>query len=161
MSEILEICASLPTQTFKAGEALIVEGSVDNRLFFLVSGSVSILKGTEEVARVSDAGAIFGEMSMLLDIPSSATVLALTDVVVHCAEDGETFLAENPRVPLHMARMLAQRLFNATAYIADIKAQFADRTDHFALMDKILDELMHQQQKERRAGSAAKDDPRL
>ena len=161
MSELLEICASLPSKTYTAGEALITEGSVDSRLFFLVSGTVSILKGEEEVARVSDVGAIFGEMSMLLDIPSSATVLALTDLEVLCAEDGETFLSQNPRVPLFMARMLAQRLFNSTAYIADIKSQFADRSDHFALMDKILDELMHQQQKERRAGSAVKDDPRL
>ena len=154
--------SDLPRKTFGEGDILIAEGQHDDRLFLLASGVVSIRKGMEEVARIADRGAIFGEMSMLLDMPSSATVLALSNVEVLVAEDAASFVAANPEVPLQMAQMLAHRLFNATAYLADIKAQFSDRTDHFAMMDKILDELMHQQHRKAQRGAVSDaDDPRL
>ena len=40
---------------------------------------------------------------------------------------------------LHTARILARRLHAATAYLADVKTQFADQKNHFAMMDRILD----------------------
>ena len=60
-----------------------------------------------------------------------------------------------------MARTLAQRLYHATGYLADLKAQFADRSDHFGMMDEILDELLQQQSKERARPESPSDDPRL
>lgn len=160
MQEILDACSGLPEAQFATGERLIEEGGAAGRLYVLISGEVIVLKGETEVARVSSPGALFGEMSALLDLPYSATVQALGPVRAHMSENAGRFIAANPAVALHTARLLAQRLHAATAYLADVKAQFADQKNHFAMMDRILDRLMQRQAArapEPRTGS----DPRL
>ena len=49
------------------------------------------------MATISDAGAVFGEMSVLLDLPHTATVRARTPVVVRAPEDATAFLRQHPR----------------------------------------------------------------
>ena len=100
-----------------------------------------MLKGETEVARISDPGSVFGEMSALLDLPYSASVRAVGPVRAHRSDNAAEFIAANPAVALHTARILAQRLHAATAYLADVKSQFADQKNHFAMMDRILDSL--------------------
>jgi CRP-like cAMP-binding protein len=160
MQAILDACSGLPQAEFAEGEWLIREGASGGRLHVLVAGEVVVLKGDTEVTRISDPGAVFGEMSALLDLPYSASVRALGPVRVRLAEDGAGFLAANPAVALHTARILARRLHAATAYLADLKAQFADQKNHFAMMDRILDTLIERQSS--RAPQPGKEaDPRL
>ncbi|MDJ0858037.1 MAG: cyclic nucleotide-binding domain-containing protein [Dinoroseobacter sp.] len=161
MSSVLAACAALPELSFEPGTPLISEGKPVSRLFILVSGRVSVRKGDKEVARISDEGAIFGEMSALLDIPASASVIALDDVRALCAEDGAALIEANHQLAIHTARTLAKRLYHATAYLADCKTQFADRSDHFGIMDQILDELLQQQRAEPADTSEDRNDPRL
>ncbi|MFO1210152.1 MAG: cyclic nucleotide-binding domain-containing protein [Amaricoccus sp.] len=160
MSAILDLCAGLPEVGFASGDVLIDEGGRTGRLFFLVSGEVTVLKGETEVARVSEPGAVFGEMSALLGMPYSASVRAVGPVRVRLSTDAEAFIAANPEVALHTARILARRLHAATAYLADVKAQFADQKNHFAMMDRILESLL-QQQAARTPKPSARADPRL
>ena len=160
MQEILDACSSLPDVAFEAGDLLIREGGAAGRLFVLVSGEVAVLKGETEVARIATPGAVFGEISALLDMPYSASVLAVGPVTARCSEDAARFIAANPAVALHTARILAQRLHAATAYLADVKAQFADQKNHFAMMDRILDQLM-QRQMPRPPQARVRSDPRL
>lgn len=161
MSSILNSCAALPEKTFAPGAALISQGEPVSRLFILVSGRVSVRKGDHEVAKISEEGAIFGEMSALLGTPASASVVALEDVRVLCAENGKALIEENHQLAIHAARTLAQRLYHATAYLADCKTQFSDRSDHFGIMDQILDELLQQQPSTSADTSADANDPRL
>ena len=126
----------------------------------LLAGEVAVLKGETEVARVSTPGAVFGEISALLDMPYSASVRAVGPVRARLSEDAAGFIAANPAVALHTARILAQRLHAATAYLADVKAQFADQNNHFAMMDRILDQLM-QRQAARAPQPRVRSDPRL
>ena len=161
MSEILSACLELPLVTYKAGETIIIEGSEEDLLYFLVSGSVAVMKGDKEVARTSVPGAIFGEMAALLDTPASASVVALNDCELRYCDSAKSYIEANPAVAIHSARTLAQRLYYATAYLADLKAQFADRSDHFGMMDTILDELLQQQRKPPAQVSERADDPRL
>ncbi len=163
MQEILEICAGLPEVRFAADDWLIREAAPAGKLFVLISGEVVVMKGETEVARISDPGAIFGEMSALLDMPYSASVRAVGPVRTRVSENAAEFIASNPAVALHTARILARRLHAATAYLADVKAQFADQKNHFAMVDRILESLM-QRQASRTAGSAepgVRSDPRL
>jgi CRP-like cAMP-binding protein len=160
MLEIPEAYSGLPEAHFASDDCLIQEGRPGGKLYVLISGEVVVLKGETEVARVSDPGSIFGEMSALLDLPYSATVRAIGPVRAHLSENAAEFIAANPAVALHTARILAQRLHAATAYLADVKSQFADQKNHFAMMDRILDTLM-QRQASRVPQATAKPDPRL
>src|SRR4051812_21560268 len=145
MQDILDACSSLPEARFAGGDWLIREGGPGGTLFVLISGEVVVLKGETEISRIADPGAVFGEISALLGISSSASVRAVGPVRAHQAENPMAFIASNPAIALHTARILAQRLNAATAYLADVKLQFADQENHFALMDRILDALMQRQ----------------
>ena len=160
MQEILDVCSSLPEVAFAAGDTLIAEGGPGGALFVLVAGELVVLKGETEVARVAQPGAIFGEISALLGIPYSASVVAVGPVRARMSRDAAGFIAANPAMALHCARLLAQRLHAATAYLADVKAQFADQKNHFAMMDRILDQLM-QRPATRAPQVTARSDPRL
>lgn len=160
---ILSHCSNYPVREFAAGEVLLEEGRSGTELFVLVEGKVAVMRGAVEVARVSDPGALFGEMSVLLQRPFSASVVAKSDVRAHHVADASVFLSSSPAVALHCARLLAQRLQDATTYLADFKAQFADRNDHFGMVDEILDSLINQQWDEKGGGKerGASGDGRL
>ena len=80
-----------------------MEGSPGGKLFVLISGEVVVLKGQTEVARISDPGSVFGEISALLDMPYSASVRATGPVRARLSEDAAGFIAANPAVALHTA----------------------------------------------------------
>ncbi len=162
MPPILDICADLEEARFAPGESLIAEGAVKPPLFVLLEGRVSVRKGETEIVRVAEPGALFGEISALLGSPATASVVARTAVRARMAPDGAACLAARPELALHAARILAGRLTRATAYISDLKAQFADRSDHFGLVDRVLDTLLQQQQVQGVRPPGRKDeDPRL
>lgn len=160
MSEILTHCGALKEVTFAEGEVLLAEGGLPERMYILAEGTVAVTKNGVEVARIADAGALFGEMSVLLGLPASATVTALSPVRVRLCDDPLAFIRANPEVALHTARLLAARLHNATTYLADLKLQFQDRSDHFSMMDEILGAMV-EQQTPTRTTTERRDDPRL
>jgi CRP/FNR family transcriptional regulator, cyclic AMP receptor protein len=69
--------AALPLSTYQAGETVIADGSRTGRLLILKKGTVAILKEGTEIAKVAEPGAVFGELSVLLDQPHAADVRAL------------------------------------------------------------------------------------
>ena len=56
---------------------LLDEGTRSGKLYILIEGEVQILRGDVEVATVSEPGSVFGEMSILLDVPHTASVKTL------------------------------------------------------------------------------------
>ena len=87
--------ASLPLVTYQPGETVIVEGSTTGRLLILKKGNVAIVKDDTEVATVAEPGAVFGELSVLLDQPHAADVHALEASQFHIA-NATALLAQNP-----------------------------------------------------------------
>lgn len=158
---ILAAVREYPEIAFAAGEILIREGTVSPPLFVLLSGTVGIYRGDVRVNRTSVGGALFGEMSILLDIPSTATVVAETPVFAARIDNSLAFLAERPEVALHSARLLAQRLYDATTYLADLKRQFVDEQSHFGMVDRILGSLLNQQMERPVTSEKDRADPRL
>lgn len=59
--------AALPLSTYQAGETVIADGSRTGRLLILKKGTVAIVKQGTEIAKVAEPGAVFGELSVLLD----------------------------------------------------------------------------------------------
>ena len=115
--------ANLPLVTYQPGETVIVDGSKTGRLMILKKGNVAILKENTEIARVAEPGAVFGELSILLDQPHTADVRALETSQFHVA-NATTLLAENPIAVLYVATTLAHRLDSANHALIQLKTNF-------------------------------------
>src|SRR5580704_3549619 len=112
---------SLPLVTYQAGENVLTAGSRTGRLLILKKGAVAIVKETIEIARVSEPGAVFGELSALLDQPHAADVRALETSQFHVAD--AALLGTDPAALLHVARILARRLVAANNCFVELKNQ--------------------------------------
>ncbi|MGB7818762.1 MAG: cyclic nucleotide-binding domain-containing protein [Ornithinibacter sp.] len=153
MSQLLDVCADLPREEIAAGATLIDEGAAPSRLLVLVSGTVTVERDGTAFAVIDFPGAVFGEMSWILDKPATATARARTDVVMHVIDDPETFFTERPTAALGVLQMTAARLDGLTKYLVDVKQQFAGHDDHMAMVDGILNSLVHHQAPPPRTGS--------
>jgi len=125
MSDFLRHCTGGYEHTIAAGAVLLEEGFSTGHLYILIEGRLEVIKAGATVARVSEPGALFGEMSLLLEQPHTATVRAETDCRISEIVDARRFLHENPELTLSIARMLAQRLNVANSDLADLKRQDA------------------------------------
>lgn len=153
MSSILAHCTNLEKIRIDAGHVLLQEGETSGKLYFLVDGQVEILKGKHQIDIVSDPGAIFGEISVLLDIPHMATVRALSPCELYSVDSASDFLLNHQRVTYELSRMLAQRLHGVTNYLVDLKRQFEDQDNHLGMVDEVLESLSNQQLEDYSPGS--------
>jgi CRP/FNR family cyclic AMP-dependent transcriptional regulator len=161
MSSILDKCAGVPCKRFAAGTVLLSEGETSGRLYVLAEGSVEVLRGDTQVAVIGEAGSVFGEMSVLLGQPHTATVRAASPVGVFVFENAESFLKSNPEIAFFVGKLLAERLNAATTYLVDLKRQFEGHRNHFGMVGEVLETLIHQQSEEFTSGPEAEADPRL
>jgi signal-transduction protein with cAMP-binding, CBS, and nucleotidyltransferase domain len=98
-----------------AGAFLFREGDLGTEMFILQEGQVEILKsvgGVDEQLAVLDKGDFFGEMSLLEDLPRTASARAVTDCKV-IRINGATFdqmLRTKPEIAVRIMRKLSRRL---------------------------------------------------
>jgi len=161
MASILDICAGAARTEFPAETVLLSEGETSGQLYILAEGSVEVLRGDTQVAVVSEPGAVFGEMSVLLNRPHTATVRATSPIGVFVFEDAESFLKAHPEIAFFLSRLLAERLNAATTYLVDLKRQFEGHANHFGMVGEVLETLIHQQSEDFRLGPEDEADPRL
>ena len=114
--------ATLPLVTYQAGETVLSAASTTGRLLILKEGAVAVVKEGVEIARVTEPGAVFGELSVLLDQPHTADVRALEVSQFHVA-DGATLLRIDPIGLLYVATILARRLASANQSLIELKRQ--------------------------------------
>jgi CRP-like cAMP-binding protein len=107
-------------EKYRDGAVIIGEGETGNRMFFLASGQVMVVKGHGSPQAVTLArlgpGNFFGEMSLVESVARSASVVAV-GVVTACTLKGTDFFRlyrHRPEqygiVMLNLARDLARRL---------------------------------------------------
>jgi CRP-like cAMP-binding protein len=124
---------------FPAGHVLVPQGGKLGRLFVLRQGEVEIERDGAYINSIATPGAIFGEMSLLLDIPHSATVRAVTDVEVFAISDALRVLEANPGWTLQIARLLAQRVNQTTQKLAELQGE-AESRERLVLPQSLLAE---------------------
>lgn len=161
MAAVLAYCDGFPLDKFKPGDVLIPEGPGTDRMFILAVGEVEVLRGDTQVADVALPGAIFGEIAALLGGPHTATVRAVTEATAFRIENARALLQSHREISFHVSSILARRLTDATTYLADMKRQFAHRSDHFGMVDEVLDALVQRQRPAVAAGPSLKSDSRL
>lgn len=159
MTGLLGRCTDLPMRALDAGEVLIVEGRRDGEMYVMVDGAFEVTKGGTRVGMIVDSGAVIGEISALLDTTPGATVTATAPSRVHVVDDPVAFMAADSAVLLDVSRTLAERLNRLVAYLADVKAQYAEAGGHLELLDAILAELTFGRVEAVESGSEREPDP--
>ena len=161
MRDILEYCVGGARRNIAAGSEVLHEGARTGHLYVLIEGRLEVVKGDTVVATLTEPGAVAGEMSVLLDMPHTATVRAAQDSVIYEIDDAASFLRTQPAMALIVARMLAQRLNVATTYLADLKRQYGGHGNHLAMVGDILQSMINLSPTPVSPGSDRQSDPRM
>jgi signal transduction histidine kinase len=114
---ISELNALARVKTYPEGTVLCTEGAYENTFYLIMDGEVQILKrfdtaGSDKFIRTLNAGEFFGEMSIVVDGPRSATVRAVkqTTVLEIDRQSVLQMLTSNPTMALAMVRTTIDRL---------------------------------------------------
>jgi CRP-like cAMP-binding protein len=120
-SERATIATKLQQHSYDQGDVLLEPGTVLQSLVFVASGVVSFTRGDAEVMRLGP-GDHYGEIGLLTGGPSTATVTALTPVIIYelVKADLTPILEAQPEVVQELGRALAQR--QAAGRSADVTA---------------------------------------
>jgi CRP/FNR family transcriptional regulator, cyclic AMP receptor protein len=143
-----KILAGLPLTSYRAGDTVLSAGTKSGRLLILKSGSVAILKDSIEIAKVEEPGAVFGELSALLDMPHTADVCALTDSQFHVGD--AALLGKDPAALLEVARILARRIVAANKSVVELKSQI-----HAGRSPSVLEKLLRKVEEVLSVGGAS------
>src|SRR5262249_3716719 len=115
-----------PLVTYQAGESVLTAGLITGRLLILKQGAVEVIREGVQIAKVTEPGAVFGELSVLLDQPHTADVRALEVSEFHVADAG-TLLRIDPIGLLYVATVMARRLDSANKALMELKRQVQAR----------------------------------
>ena len=109
---------------YPMGEIIFSEGDIGTEMYIVQTGTVELLKaiGAEtKVLATLEKGDFFGEMSVLEDVPRTASARARTDVEL-VRINGATFdamLKSNTEIAVRMMRKLSRRLREVTALLEE------------------------------------------
>src|SRR5436309_15037627 len=114
----------LKTAEFPPAEVIVREGAPGVSMYIIKSGLVEVRKKDPTtgfdflVAQLSE-GAAVGEMSLLTGKPRSATVTTVQPTVVFTLTraDFRNLLTQHPEISLGLARIMAERLEDATKQV--------------------------------------------
>src|SRR3954470_18251710 len=114
-AELEAIAESCEKVSFGEGEWIIRQGDELSALYMIVEGEVTtVIYG--EGRRVLPKGSFFGEVSVLLDEPTSASIVTRTPVtcLLVPGPEIETFLLSHPQVMYRILKAEARRLRTAS-----------------------------------------------
>ena len=116
--ELEKLSGLMREEIFPAGSRIIEEGDVGNTMYFLLEGTVEILKttlyGEEYVCAtlIDEYSCVFGEIALIDHDRRSATVRAKTDCRTFSisAEDFRKYCMENPSAGCRLLMFIAGNL---------------------------------------------------
>ncbi len=120
---VAKLAARGEFREFTAGEDMLREGETGNTAYVVDTGTVTIsmlVRGNRVEVAEREAGAFLGEISLLTNVPHTATVTAKTAVRalrISGADFAAVMSADN-EVLLSIIRMLGRRLYKATVPLA-------------------------------------------
>jgi CRP-like cAMP-binding protein len=141
--EALERVARFPLSTFEPGQAVLSQATATGRLLFLKQGAVDVALEDVFIARVAEPGAVFGEVSFLLDQLHSATVTAAERSSFHVIDRPEAFLEAEARVAIYLAHVLARRLNAVNHLLAEARHRVEEPDRPPAYLMETLERMGH------------------
>ncbi len=127
-AQVEKLSRHMHPEAFAAGDVIVRENQVGDRVYLLVEGGARVQKRISPVREDSaqigslEAGSFFGEMSFFLDQSErSATVCALTPVTAYSlkAEDFNRILSEIPEVVRNILSNIVLHLMATNALFID------------------------------------------
>jgi CRP-like cAMP-binding protein len=96
---------------FEQGQQIIKQGDVGDCLYLIIEGEVKVLSDDKEITRFGEKESV-GEMSILDAEPRSASVFAVSDVVLLKIkqEDFYEMISERPEIAQGVIKVLTRRL---------------------------------------------------
>ena len=159
MQALLDLADGLPRRTLSPGEGLITEGDAGGTLYILLDGGLRVEKRGTPVTAITEPGVCVGEVSLLLDVPATADVVAAEPSTVAVVADGRRALREHPDLGRTLAELLALRVQRMTTYLADLQRQYADHEGGLGMVDTVLGSLMHHAGTRSQLGSERDPEP--
>src|SRR5580698_1463467 len=121
---LLKLGSCLKTAEFPPAEVIVREGAPGVSMYIIKSGLVEVRKkdpatGIDFLVAQLTEGAAVGEMSLLTGKPRSATVSTVQPTIVFTLTraDFRNLLTQHPEISLGLARILAERLEDATKQV--------------------------------------------
>jgi CRP/FNR family cyclic AMP-dependent transcriptional regulator len=116
-AELEEIARRCEQVSFKQGEWVIRQGDPPSAFYVIVDGEVSVMIGDDDRGVLS-RGSFFGEVSVLLEEPASASIMTRTPLtcLVVPGEEVQSFLVAHPEVSYRILRAEARRLRTASQW---------------------------------------------
>ncbi len=113
-------------KSFSAGEKIFEQDGTDGHLCILVKGELQVQRDGRTVGVVAEPGAILGEMSLILGVPYTASVLATSDatLAVIPREKLKEVVGRIPAFSVRMMRTLARRLQQTNQRLADLESTY-------------------------------------
>jgi type IV pilus assembly protein PilB len=136
---LVKLGSCLKIAEFPPAEVIVREGAPGVSMYIIKSGLVEVRKkdpgtGIDFLVAQLSEGAAVGEMSLLTGKPRSATVTTVQPTVVFTLTraDFRNLLTQHPEISLGLARILAERLEDATKqvgieYVSLLKGNFDPR----------------------------------
>jgi CRP/FNR family cyclic AMP-dependent transcriptional regulator len=115
--ELEAIARSCDEVSFSEGEWIIRQGDVHSAVYVIVEGEVAVVIGDED-RRVLSTGSFFGEVSVLLGEPASASIVTRTPLrcLVVPGAKVQDFLVSHPLVSYRILQAEARRLRTASEW---------------------------------------------
>ena len=110
--------------TFATGQELFHQGDPGDTAYIIIEGDAEVLVDTPDgplaVARMGQNDVV-GEIAILVDIPRTATVCALSDMTTLAISKDQFFrmVAEFPEMAVEIMRELAHRLERTTSQLRE------------------------------------------
>lgn len=121
-----ELTSRMLTRAFQAGEVVARAGDPPGPVWVIIDGSAMVKVGEDEVINRLGAGDVFGEMSLLLDEPRRATIVA--DAPLEVFEMDRELLRSamerHPAMAEVLARLVKSRLVDVLLATAPMFAAF-------------------------------------
>lgn len=116
------------------GDHIIKEGSIDSRIYVLLSGELEVRVGTKKVAAITRIGEVFGELALVNHDKRLASVIASTKAV--CLAVDQKFLQDiHPReedpdfhAALYefVARLVVRKLEATSRRLAEVEKELRE-----------------------------------
>jgi len=118
----------MPKIKFKKGQTILKEGDVGDEMYIIISGKAKVYKkiaGKNTALAVLGPDDFFGEMSLLLRLPRSATVKAATDTeILTCnKKDFLDMIRSEPEIAEQILTIMAKRLIEAHSVIIKLEGE--------------------------------------
>jgi len=123
--ELLRSCGTI--KKHNTDSIVTLEGEMGQEMFFILSGKVGVYLNTfaDDAVKVTEltTGEIFGEMSLLEELPRTATVIALEPLTVLVIDKDhfEHFIGRQPEMAFKIMKALSARLRSANKTLLELE----------------------------------------